>query len=461
MTNQLIDGTVQNILLEGDPLKRKVTVVGAGFSGLTTAYYLLKEGFDVRIVESREKAGGLIQTVDDAHGITETAANAILSTVQVEELFQTIGVEILPTLKASKKRFIFRDGKPQRWPFTLDGTFKLVAFFARFIFKRQLLAPHAFETVRDWGERVLGDEVTSYGIEPALQGIYAGDSSRMSATLIFGKYFGRKSAKKKKPKIRGSISARGGMGEIISKLHDYLVIKEVEFSFGENFHFAETHSPTNPVVLATSAKAASRILRPLDSERASALAQVELLPVLSATVFFDSAVRRAAGFGCLFPPAETRPALGVLMNSYIFRDRAKTGFSETWIFGGALAHSNSMLALDDQEIITVIEKQRGECFLTVSERLSARVTRWPQALPHYTTDLEKILPIIQRNRQNVFLIGNYTGEIGLSRILEKAKLLARQVHLEGESESPPRKESDSDTKFAIEDILQRDKGDSN
>ena len=405
-TTKPLLSTIDELLVEGEPPRRKVTVVGAGFSGLATAYYLVKEGFEVRVVESRSDAGGLIHTVDDANGLTETAANALLNSSHVEELLRAIGVEILPTLKASKKRFIFRDGRPQRWPFTVDGSFRLLAFALRFLFMRQRLAPHAYETVRDWGERVLGDEVTSYGIEPALQGIYAGDATRLSATLIFGKYFGRKSTKAKRPKIRGSISARGGMGEIIAKLRDYLLIKEVEFSFGKVFEFDESqsigYSPTNPVVIATSAKAASRLLRPLDPERATALAQVELLPVLSATVFFDSEVRRAAGFGCLFPPVEERPALGVLMNSYIFPNRAKAGFSETWIIGGALAPSQQILNFGDQEIINLIEKQRGECFLAVSERLGARVTRWPSALPHYTTDLEKILPVIQRNRQNIF-----------------------------------------------------------
>src|SRR3569832_2062642 len=45
--------------LTGRPTRNKVIVLGAGVSGLVTAYELGKLGYDVRVIEARERVGGL------------------------------------------------------------------------------------------------------------------------------------------------------------------------------------------------------------------------------------------------------------------------------------------------------------------------------------------------------------------------------------------------------------------
>ena len=56
-----------------------------------------------------------------------------------------------------------------------------------------------------------------------------------------------------------------------------------------------------------------------------------------------------------------------------------------------------------------------------------RITRWPEALPHYTVDLERVLPQLQGMKNGVILIGNYLGDIGLARILERAARLPEEI----------------------------------
>ena len=43
-------------------MKPKITIIGAGIAGLTTAVYLNKKGFEVQIIEATERAGGRIKT---------------------------------------------------------------------------------------------------------------------------------------------------------------------------------------------------------------------------------------------------------------------------------------------------------------------------------------------------------------------------------------------------------------
>ena len=169
---------------------------------------------------------------------------------------------------------------------------------------------------------------------------------------------------------------------------------------------------------------------------ASALGKIEMLPITTATVFFkDPVPAKYRGFGCLFPPSEGRAALGVLMNDFIFEGRARACSSETWILGGALR--GQAASWTNEEILAMIRRERAECFgaLPTAEVLDHRITRWPEALPHYTLELERLLPTLETElaarARNIFPIGNYLGEIGLAKILARASRLAAEVNERG------------------------------
>ena len=61
--------------LSGKPTRNKVIVLGAGVSGLVTAYELGKLGYDVRVLEARERVGGLNWTVRKGTEHTEIGAS--------------------------------------------------------------------------------------------------------------------------------------------------------------------------------------------------------------------------------------------------------------------------------------------------------------------------------------------------------------------------------------------------
>lgn len=408
--------------------RREVTVVGAGFSGLVAAFHLDRAGFKVSVVEQSERAGGLISTLRTPQGLVETAANGLLNSAAVEDLFAAVGVELMPTLKASRKRFIFRNGRPRRWPLGIVATLRLAVFVLRYFFSRKSIEPHTEEPVRKWARRAMGEEASSYTVEAALQGIYAGDPGRMSARLLFGRFFFRQEPKvRRKTKTRGTVSAPEGMGQLIEALHRYLVSRGVAFEFGTTFSIDST--PSKPVVVATSSREAARLLERHSPERSKLLGEIELLPVVSATCFFRDTDPGSRGFGCLFPPVERRRALGVLKNDFIFAGRAKEGHSENWILGGAA--NPTVPASSDQEILKVVHDERRACFGGRTESFAHVVTRWPAALPHYTTELEKALPRLNGVDNNVILIGNYLGQIGLAKILERAERLPFEISISG------------------------------
>src|SRR6267378_7948174 len=141
-----------------------IKVVGAGFSGLVTAYFLTKQGFKVQVYEQSSRAGGLIKTIRTPHGLVETAANGLLNSARLEVMCADIGVPLMPTRKEGRKRFIFR-GRPKQVPLTLSDIGRMAL---RFGVSARALRPRQFETIADWGRRVIGRGATDYLLTPAL-----------------------------------------------------------------------------------------------------------------------------------------------------------------------------------------------------------------------------------------------------------------------------------------------------
>ena len=57
---------------------RKAIVIGAGISGLTAAAKLRKIGFDVTVLECRERAGGVIGTFEENGFKAESGSNTVM-----------------------------------------------------------------------------------------------------------------------------------------------------------------------------------------------------------------------------------------------------------------------------------------------------------------------------------------------------------------------------------------------
>jgi len=396
-----------------------ITVVGAGFSGLATAYFLTKNGFKIRITEKAARAGGLIKTIRTEHGLVETAANGLVSSARLEAMCADIGVPLTATRREARKRFIYR-GKPKQLPLSVG---EMVALSGRFAINAARLRPRPLETVSDWGRRVLGRGATDYLLIPALGGIYAGDPDRLSASLIFGKANLANHLHTNRPakgKLRGTVSPPNGMQQLVDGLRDYLEGSGVEFMFSHD----EKASADDAAIVCLPASSCASYLSDISPELSDALRRIEMLSLATVTCFYGPDAAKLDGFGCLFPRDQKFRARGVLFNTSIFGERGPA-HSETWIFGGA--GDADVVDLSDKAFGEIIADERARFYGASNEPLDVHVTRWPNALPHYTVDLENILTTLPPPPENISLVGNYLGRIGLAKILERAAVIADQV----------------------------------
>lgn len=395
---------------------KKVVVVGGGFSGIVTAYYLSRRGFDVDLYEASSRLGGLLGTEKLDVGLVETAANGFILNDTLVDLLSDIQLDYIRPLKGARKRFIFR-GAFRRWPLGFLETLGLIfKVLPRWIFNRSSFKPQVDETIWRWGLRCLNRAATRYLLSPALQGIYAGDAHRMSAELILGPMFNSK-----KQKYRGTVSFEKGMGEFVAALEKKLIQQGVKIHLNS---FYQIESLEIPHVVCVSAAAAAKVIEKVAPQVGAQLSQIEVMPVLSATVFYEHPRFKIAGFGVLFPEDQQFRVLGVLSNSYIFENRGP-GYSETWIFGGA--QSPEVLEKSNDQILELIRSERARMFGLTDKIHEYRMHPWPKALPHYTLEHKRILKALNPPK-NLYLNGNYMGVIGLSKILVRSKELSNEIN---------------------------------
>lgn len=387
-----------------------VHVIGAGLSGLATSSYLVDAGESVRVFEAASRPGGLIQTHRLAEGLVETAARAFTWSDRAIALFRTAGVEPVVPRTQSKRRYIFRDGTPRRWPLSPIESVSLAAHAAGAWARRDMRA-RPNETVDEWGRRVLGRAGTEWLIAPVLQGIYASPPSALSAEAVLG---GRSRTRAQ------LVSSANGMGELIDRLHDRLRERGVTFEFNTAI---DRLDPQVPTVIATTAPAAARLLSSCAPRLSAALARVRMVSLVVATTFYGPNAADTHGFGVLFPRRSGVRALGVLFNADIFVGRSALR-SETWIYGDLNASALPAAA----DLSSAIAADRERLTRRSSETpIATHVTRHPHALPVYDAAVLEVQAAIAELPPAIALAGNYLGRLGVSALLDVANEAASRA----------------------------------
>jgi len=393
---------------------KRVTIIGGGFSGLPTAYFLARDGVPVTLLERQDRVGGFLDTLATPHGLVETAASGIRNTGRLEQLCAELDTPLVGTKKESRRRYLFRDGDPRQGPRGIGESIGMAARLAGQLVTGHF-RPFSGETIETWGRRVIGGPATSKILGAALQGIYAGDPARMSASLIMGKR-----QKPPKPEKKGLVAPPRGLAQLVTALETKLVALGAEIQTGTTVDSL----PDGPVVISTSARDASRLLEDRSPQLANTLQSVEMIPLMRVTAFFPRSENTIPGFGVLFPREEGVRALGVLFNSNIFPDRSE-GQSESWIYGGAT--DREILDLDDDALGEILARDRETLFGRRSEPIDWHAQRWHVGLPHYTLGLEATLRNGIEPPNGIHLTGNYLRGIGLPYLLEQSFSVAEKI----------------------------------
>ena len=448
-----------------------VVVVGAGISGLVTAYRLQAAGLAVQVLDAAPRPGGVIGSVARDGCLFERGPNSALDTSPlIGELVAALGLG--PQLRfasaVADKRYVVRDGVLLALPVS-PGAFlstRLFSASAKLALLREIFVarspPQAEESIAAFVRRRLGREFLDYAIDPFVAGIYAGDPERISVraafpklhaleqrwgSLIRGQVLGARERRRQLETAGNtakSFSFELGMQQLTDALAAALsglslntratrIERDAAGVFTLHAKQQERHHEwrARALVLATPAHATAALLREHAPDAVAALEAIDYAPVASvASAYARSAIEHPLdGFGCLVPRNEKRRILGVLFSSSMFDGRAPAGTALLTTFVGG-QRNPELPGLPEEQIAALAHDEHGALLGSCSLPLFQAVTRWPRAIPQYTLGhLQRVArtAAAQRALPGLFFCASWKGGVSVGDCIRGGHLEADAV----------------------------------
>jgi oxygen-dependent protoporphyrinogen oxidase len=449
-------------------------VVGGGISGLAVAYELHKRGVPFRLLEQRNRLGGVILN-EHVDGYTiDAGPDALL--VQKPDgiaLCQELGLgdRLVPT-RPPRLAYVQRGGQLHALPVgsvlgfpTAFGpllTTRLFTWTGKMRMAAEVLVPprrdDRDESIGDFVTRRFGEEATDYIAEPLLAGIHAGDVSRLSIRALFPRL--SDAERKYGSLIRGFRhppqtaraesrdgafkSLPGGLSEIVDALSKRLPpgsvcvgtpVSRIAWQADRACFRIETGSApaieTRSLVLATPAYLTGDLVRNVDADFARLCRDVPYASTATIAMAFrrDVVVHPLNGSGFVVPRAERTGILAASWLSSKWPNRAPGDRVLLRTFVGG-ARDPQSLERSDPELVSLSLQALAPILGISGEPLLSRVYRWERATPQYEVGHLDRLTAIQRALDAVpglFVTGSGFRGVGIPDCVADARATGTQV----------------------------------
>lgn len=453
-----------------------VTVIGAGLTGLTTAYWLSRRGIAVHVVEKRDRIGGQIQTNHKNEFIFETGpTTGSVSTAEVAELMNDLAatsngkclLEVAPD--SAKRRLIWKGDRFHDLPSGPLGGLTTPLF--RFSDKLRILGEpwrskgtDPDESVGSLACRRLGRSFVDYAVDPFVSGVYAGNPDTLVTRYAlpklynleqqYGSFIRGAMAKMKEPKsdrdrlaTKKVFSARGGLSHIPEAEADAIGRDHITLSAtgvqvrpaGDNWQttFTDAEGMTcqltsRHVVTTCGAYELPALLPFIEEERMKAVSSLHYAPVMEVNVgMTDTYGGDYIAFGGLVPTVEHKPVLGILFPSACFTGRAPQGGALFSFFLGGVRHPD-MLDLSDDKVQHIVTESLHTMLKFPREACPAfiDISRHQKAIPQYTADSGQrfeAVSAMERDYPGLTIGGNLRDGIGMGHRITQATLIAKCI----------------------------------
>ncbi len=442
----------------------EIVIVGSGLTGLATAYWLKKDGFKIKVIESTSVTGGNIKTEKHQNFIFDTGPNSGLETTPlikklVDEL--QLNEEFIYANKSANKRYILRNNVLHPLPLNpVDFIFsKLFSTKGKF---RILMEPFIgkskdgyYQSVAEFVRRRLGQEFLDYAINPFVSGVFAGDPENLSVKSAFPKLYrleelygglfkgmikGAKERKRRAEKSKQSaamFSFKNGMSVLTKSLSYFLkdeillnhrvekIVKDTnKFKVITNINNSLKEIEAKAILVTAPAYFTAEILKDLDGYLFNQLNSIYYPPVLVLNAIYrkEKIGQALDGFGFLIPEKENKSFLGAIWNDSIFPNRGDENFASFTIFVGG-ARQAEIFNKDLNEIINIVLFEFEGIMKINSQPESIKYKLWEKAIPQYTIgyiEKEFAMTAFEQRNQGIFLGGNYRGGISVGDCIKNS-----------------------------------------
>ncbi|MDQ7066118.1 MAG: protoporphyrinogen oxidase [candidate division KSB1 bacterium] len=454
--------------------KIDVCVIGAGISGLSTAFFLKQAGKRVVIFERQPRVGGVIVTERANDYLFEHGPNSTLATSEkLSELIRRLDLQdaVCEANSEAANRYILRDNRLRRVPLKPNELLSsdLLSRRARLRVIGELFVPAkkdaAQETVAEFVQRRLGREFLDYVINPFVAGVYAGDPAKLNIKAAFRKVYElerqhggliRGAIVKMRQKKRGHtadksraamFSYKTGMKTLPEHLAEHLQdelftqvevlqIRPLDGRFELQCRFEDNHYfsvQAREVVVASPAYVAASLVADFAPETSAALEAIPYAPVAVVFSLYNRAdVRHPLnGFGFLVPQVERREILGCIWSSSLFPGRAPANTVALTTFIGGMRQPELMKKSDDG-LLQLAHREVKDLLNVQGPPILQKVRRWPRAIPQYVQGhLERVRTIrqLEARQPGLYFTGNYLEGISVADCVETGWKTAQRMLL--------------------------------
>lgn len=445
-------------------MSKKVVILGAGISGLATAYWLVKDGFDVTILEAEKVPGGSMRTASKNGFLIDYGPNSGLETTPlIRQIVDDVGLsgEMIYANEISNKRYILKNNQLHTLPMT-PPSFLGTRLFSTGAKLRLLLEPFVgrsedgyYQSIADFVKRRLGHEFLDYAIDPFVSGVFAGDPNKLSVKSAFPKLYRLeelygglikgmiKGARERKKRAEQSkqnakmFSFVNGMQAfpvaIAHKLNDKTLyecrVTSVERRDNKwNVLFDNNGIQKNifsDIVISTvPSYIASKIFNNLDNKLTDHFNAVYYPPVMVLYLGFkkDSIGIPLDGFGYLIPSKEKKTFLGAIWSSTIFPNRCDEDMAAFTLFVGG-ARSPHLFQNVNQKLIDSVLTEFKQIMNIKNEPVLMESKMWDKAIPQYNLgyiEHENYFAEFESKNNGIMLSGNYRGGISVGDCMKSS-----------------------------------------
>lgn len=446
--------------------QHEIVVIGAGLTGLSTAFHLHRQGRDVVILEKADCVGGQIHTYHENGFTFESGPNTgVVSFPEVAELFQMLegSCQLEIARESSKRRLIWKGNRFHELPcspvsaittplFRLSDKFRILGE----PWRKKGTDPD--EPVGALAARRLGKSFYEYAVDPFVSGVYAGDPMKLTTRYALPKLYNLEAnygsfirgaiAKAKEPKTdrdrlatKKVFSAVGGLQRLVEALSKDLRIitsaNNLKVMPTTDGQWSCTYNGTEEivcrkVVTTVGAYALPALLPFIPEAQMQKMSNLFYAPIIQVIL----GVKNARGldfpaFGGLVPSKEQKRVLGILFPSSCFEQRCPDGGALYSYFIGGARHTDYLQKSDDE--IREITLEAFHSMLKYPADMQPdllRIFRHEHAIPQYWSDSgERFATIeaLQQQYPGLILAGNMRDGIGMGNRIHQGATIANSI----------------------------------
>lgn len=473
-----------NSIPAGRVIATEAVVVGAGISGCTAAYYLLKSGVEVLLTESRDELGGNLISKKADGFLWEEGPNSFQPTPTILRLAKDIDmIDDLVVSNPSLSRLVYWEGNlcalPGKWgdlarfsllswPGKVRAGLGLLGFIAP--------KPDQEETVAEFATRHLGSEAFERVIDPFVSVVYSGDSKKLSMKAALKKYKALEDIGATNGLLDGAIvtvqqlnaeremnadrdadlpsvpggsvcSFKDGLQSMplqmekllgpdkVKKNHKLVNVQQDRNQWITTFMVGSkiVRYRSKALILTSPAYVTAPILKEV-VPKAMQLDSIYYPPIASVTLAYPNEhllEPDRQGFGTFIPRSQKIRTLGTFWLTSLFPGRTPEGYSMFLNFIGG-AEDPDITNLSAEEIVAEVHKDVQRTLLKPDAPLPEvlGVKLWPRAIPQYNKGHLEMLAEVENEVQKfpgLYLGGNYKTGIALGDCVQFGVEVAGEV----------------------------------